>query len=117
MIWLNQNGIGVLLDDYSARTFGQLAKRLQDKGTPAELLHEDRKAVEKRNWLANDYFWDRAVDFTMDEGRAAMIDELQIVNERFEALDQRLEALARNWRTPRGMTDEVVAETMERMRA
>ena len=113
--WLNQHGIGVLLDKYSERTFGQLARHLAEKGLPADLVEEMRRGVRERNRLAHTYFWERAIEFVTDEGRTMMIEELAAAADQFEALENKLDPIVQKWRTARGITDDVVRETMDRM--
>jgi len=113
--WLNQNGMAVLLDRYSKNTFGQLAYELKKKGVPTVVLDEIEAAVKDRNWLAHNYFWDRAIDFAREDKREGMVKELAAMADRFAALDAKLTPLVRKWGSDRGVTDEVVRQTMDRM--
>jgi hypothetical protein len=115
--WLNEHGMGVLLDRYSKHTFGQLAKRLREKGIPADLLGEIESALKDRNWLAHSYFWDRAIEFAREDLRESMIKELAAMRDRFAGLDAKLTPFVRRWSADRGITDEVVQQTMKRMLA
>ena len=61
-------------EDLFSRTLGQLASEV---GKLAGLSEDEKerlqKALIKRNWLAHNYFWERAVEFASESGRASMI--------------------------------------------
>jgi len=71
--------------DYDARlaenfqsTFGALVTKFKELADPehVRLTEQLEKAVDDRNDLAHQYFWDRVSQFCSSEGRAQMITEL-----------------------------------------
>jgi len=63
---LFRNTLGILL--------GRVRKRVNVSGDLESALTE---ALERRNWLAHDYFWKKVHLLETDEGRRSMIQELQ----------------------------------------
>ncbi len=71
--------------DYDARlaenfqsTFGALVTKFAELAGPrhVRLTEQLKKAVDDRNDLAHQYFWDRVSQFCSSDGRAQMITEL-----------------------------------------
>ena len=67
---------------------------------PENLSWDLKNALNKRNWLAHDYFWERAVQFMTTEGRADMIEEL----------------LSIEWAEVNGLTREMLQGELGRLR-
>jgi hypothetical protein len=75
-------------------TLGNLLKRLdQVVGIPIDLEVMIVEAKRLRDFLAHHYYRERAKDFVTREGRDRMINELAEMREKFEAIDQRIQAL------------------------
>jgi hypothetical protein len=75
----------------AAATLGQLVSKLNTLGqVPSDLGQRLSESVRTRNWLAHDYFWDRAGHFLTPEGRHVMITELQRHRVQLQALDEAL---------------------------
>ena len=55
------------------------------------------KALEKRNWLTHNYFWERTGYFMTVEGRNFMLKELQEVSSFFEGLYNYLVKITDEW--------------------
>jgi hypothetical protein len=100
-----------LAENYKA-TFGTLVSKfiaLADSEY-AEMAERLTKANDRRNELAHHYFWDRAIQFCSDKGRAEMIDELDHIRDEFTALDEELCRLAEESIRRRGYSPELLRQ-------
>ena len=78
-------------EEVFAKTIGRLLNRLKKQVTlPPNLDKTLIKALQKRNWLAHEYFWERAVQLLTLSGRNRMIDELSNIIDFFSKLDVHL---------------------------
>ena len=92
------------------RTLGMLIKRLRAEGQVTTSIEEHLDEVlEKRNWLAHRYFNERAVEFTLYDGRAKMLEELQEVHDLFRKVEVMINEVTRPISIKYGMTDEILA--------
>ncbi len=67
-----------LLESLFSKTMGRLVRDIGEVAKLSEREEEQlREALNKRNWLAHRYFWERARVFLSASGRVAMIQELQ----------------------------------------
>jgi len=105
-----------LLERRYRKTLGALVAELRkaEKGD-AELEGDLVAALEKRNWLAHHYFWDRAGKFMTSNGRYSMMEELKLINDEFSALDKRLSQVTTRWRKKVGITDEIIDAEMRKL--
>jgi hypothetical protein len=100
------------------KTMGGLIHDLQAHGaTPAGLQGSLRDALRKRNWLAHHFFRERASDFMTRSGRSRMLAELDECRDLFHATDSLLEQAVRPVRLTAGLSDEMLADILEKMRA
>lgn len=102
-------------DQYEERelgqTMGKLIRRLQEAGQPTDEIRELLgKSLKNRNWLAHEYFSDRAIAFTQFEGRTCMIDELEALKDGFQHCAALLDAITLPVARKFGLTDERLAE-------
>jgi hypothetical protein len=95
------------------RTLGMLVAKIRAV-TPVPLAIEGRlvRAVRLRNWLAHEYFWDRAWQILTVQGRAEMIVELDAAAEFLESLDGELTGVSDSWLARVGVSREVVEAEM-----
>ena len=64
-------------DEVFTKTVGRLLKRLKEQiPIPPNLDKTLAEALKKRNWLAHDYFWERAGHMLTSHGKEKMIEEL-----------------------------------------
>lgn len=105
-----------ILADLFSRTLGHLVTKV---GKLAELGEGEkeqlREALNKRNWLAHRYFWERATAFISEPGRGAMIEELQEAACSFQALDELFTKRTIEWRETVGITQQSVDQELERL--
>lgn len=105
-----------LLGELFQDTFGRLIRRLRrETAVPPAFDATTQAALEKRNWLAHHYFWDRAPHFVTESGRDAMLAELQSAVAEFEYLNEQLTRITDAWRERHGITEEMIAEERERL--
>ena len=105
-----------LLQSNFEKTLGQLVAKLRKKATiPDESEQMLSDALRKRNWLAHEYFWERAARFNTGEGRATMIDELKALIADLEKVDARFRATVREWGEKHGVTQEILDEEMKKL--
>lgn len=83
-----------LYESLNKRTFGQLLKAVKKRAEiPEPLMSNLEEALIKRNWLAHDFFYDRAVHLTEHDGRAIMIQELRKLAELFQVADRMIDSV------------------------
>lgn len=94
-------------------TLGDLAAELEGV-LPAELSGEVRKAVDARNFLAHQFWFERAhLMFSVDEVRGLIV-ELDGYAEMFERLDSRVLEWSKPMHRALGLTDEVLRDSLIR---
>ena len=107
-------------DQYESRelgqTMGKLVRRLREAGQPTQSIERALADVLlQRNWLAHGYFSDRAIEFTLPEGRSGMIAELESLREVFMAAADELDAITLPLATKYGMTEEMLSKVQAEM--
>jgi len=114
---ITRSGIDAFMNRQFDSTLGQLVRELQRYvEVPNDLEESLRKALSRRNWLAHDYFRERAEDFVTDAGCHRMIEELGVAQRLFQGVDEKLTGLVRPIREKFGLTDEaIVAESQALM--
>lgn len=106
-----------LLESNFQKTLGELIGHIH-KSVPVSKKFKFTllKALKKRNWLAHKYFWERAVEFTKEDGRRSMICELKGIAGLFEDIDFKLTAIMWQWGEKHGITKEVIEKEMKRLK-
>lgn len=85
----------IFMDDHFELTMGGLISRLRTSSKLANTLYTDlAKAKELRNFLAHNYFRERAEEFLSKVGRISMLEELQDAQRLFERVDEDLKTAA-----------------------
>jgi hypothetical protein len=108
--------VDTFMDRHFETTMGRLMKALRDvTAVPPDIEHLLRDALKRRNWLAHDFFRDRATEFVSFDGREQMLREVDACRSCFQTADQRLEEIIRPIRVKAGITDEVVERAYQRM--
>lgn len=74
-----------------------------------------RNALSKRNWLAHNFFRERATEFLSVKGREIMLKEIEECRILFEDADTQLEAIVEPVRKKAGVTDELIANELQRL--
>lgn len=97
-------------------TLGRMIKDLEGfTNVSPDLSKKLSEALKIRNWLAHDYFRERAREFLSHEGRTIMINELDdatnTMNEADAELSVTLDPILKKY----GITEELIAKTSEEM--
>ncbi len=106
----------LLLESHFQKTLGRLIYKLRKSLPIAEDLEFTLlEALDKRNWLFHNYFWERAQKFMKEDGREAMIEELQEIAYYFEKVDHKLDMILLLWGEEHGVTEEIIQKKMENL--
>ena len=96
------------------KTLGQLIHKLESHVTiPPNLNNNLLEALRKRNWLAHDYFYDRAHDLLTPDGNEKIIEELTSLYRFFSDLDLHLMSIVDKWSTKVGIAEGIENEIKE----
>ena len=99
-----------------SKTLGSLIKKLEKKITIPPNLNQDLNyALDKRNWLAHEYFYDRPGEIHTPEGRNKMINELSEIYENLRKIDDRLELIIDKWVKNVGIKDELIKDMIKKL--
>jgi hypothetical protein len=104
-----------LYNSLNKRTFGQLFKSVKKRAeVPEPLLSNLDRALIKRNWLAHDFFYDRAVHLTDHDGLVTMIQELRELTELFQVTDRMIDSVCKDVWHSFGVTEDWVDREIEK---
>jgi len=108
--------VDAFMDRQFETTMGQMMKALRDvTPVPSDVESLLRDALRRRNWLAHDFFRERATEFMSTLGRQQMLSEVDECRACFEAADKRVDEIVRTLRIKAGITDELLAEEYQLM--
>mgnify|MGYP001614264598 FL=1 len=103
-------------DDVFSKTIGRLLQRMRKQiAVPPNLDRTLDEAHQKRNWLAHEYFWERAGELLTKPGRDKMIEELTTLSEFFSKVDAHLTAIYEKWAKRIGIPDEAIQERLRQL--
>lgn len=112
------NDFDIYEESEMSQTMGKLIRRLQEVGQQTSTLeHSLSNVLKSRNWLAHGYFSDRAIEFTMKDGRADMISELEEMKEQFQLCAQELDAITLPVMRKFGLKDDMLSKIQADMEA
>jgi len=105
-----------LLSKNFKKTLGQLFHKMRDDLHIAdEIKQEIEAALQLRNFLIHNYFWERMLQFNTSSGRQAMLEELYHACTIFHDVDSKVEAITKAWAAKRGVTEQVYAKELEKL--
>lgn len=105
-----------MFDDALGKVIGKLLKRLRQKmKVPPNLDRNLEEARNKRNWLAHDFFWDRAGELQTSRGRDKLIDELDQLADFFSKIDTHLTSIYEKWIKKTGIPLDVIEKEYQRL--
>lgn len=105
-----------LLQSHFDRTLGALVRELgKSISLPTDFEKMLCIALEKRNWLAHRYFWERAGHFVSSKGRDRMIEELQETIDYLERLDAKLTEVTEAWARRHNITSKDLQQALEKV--
>lgn len=97
-------------------TLGRMIKDLEKfTNVSPSLSKKLSEALKIRNWLAHDYFRERAREFLSSEGRMSMIKELDDATSTMNAADAELSLTLDPMLKKYGITEELIAKVSEEM--
>jgi len=106
------------MDRHFETTLGKMIRSLKAVvSVPPDLEVSLSDALKKRNFLAHDYFRERATEFMIKTGRDEMIAELEDARELFDAAGKKLDEVVKPLREQFGFTDEGFAKYFEEYKA
>lgn len=104
---LTQDEWLVLYNNLNSKTFGQLLRHVKKRiEISQELIDALQSTLKNRNWLAHDFFYDYAIEFSDSKGRHVMICKLQELIKQFQLADRAVESLNLNIWSKFGVTKE-----------
>ena len=112
---IGRHKISAFMDQQSTYTLGKLLRELKKYASvPDELEQILEEALEKRNWLAHDYFKEREEEFMSSAGCNLMISELEGAQQLFVDATHTLNISVKPIRERFGLTDEVIDRELQR---
>jgi len=100
----------------SRKTMGRLIRKLKElKNIDNELEASLSLTLQKRNWLAHTYFFDRASDFISENGRTKMLEELQATIDIFNKVEDTLAPITKELCDKYGLTETVLDKIQQQM--
>jgi hypothetical protein len=98
------------------KTIGRLLHRMRSQiAIPLNLDRTLNEAMQKRNWLAHDYFWVRAGEIMTSRGRNKIIDELTSLSDFFSMVDAHLVSIYEKWCDKIGVPQEVIQQNLKNL--
>ena len=108
--------VDAFMNRHFQTTMGRMMKAIRDvTAVPSDVETLLGDALTRRNWLAHDFFRDRAREFMSIPGREQMLREVDECRACFEAADKRLDEIIRPLRVKAGITDELLAQEYQLM--
>lgn len=96
-----------LLSRNFKKTLGQLFHKMKDDlNISDEIKQEIEAALQLRNFLIHNYFWERMIEFNTSTGRQAMLEELDQACILFQEIDSKVTEITLEWAAKRGITEE-----------
>jgi hypothetical protein len=112
----DSNRRGEIQDEVFAKTIGRLLNRMRKHiSVPPNLNRTLGDALQKRNWLAHEYFWGRAGEMMTARGRKKMIDELTELSDFFSRVDAHLVSIYEKWSKKVGILQTVIDWNMKKL--
>ena len=104
--------------DLEKKTLGAVISSLSKTvGLPEGFEDRLKGALKVRNWLAHNYFWERAAHFVTPSGRERMRTELDEKAAFLEELDHELTELGEKYRRSVGVSDDMVRDIAAKLAA
>lgn len=103
-----------ILEENFLLTLGQLLNSLKDigGGLPAEVIKDLDVALEIRNRLIHNYWWENSVRAVSTEGQKKIINELSGYIDFLEELDSKISDVYEKKAAGKGVTEKVVSQVM-----
>lgn len=94
-------------EEVTKHTLGRMLRRLETTGVslPHGVHGRLERALKLRNWLAHNYFYDRATEVALHSDREEMIAELQDAADYLASVDDELSTVTESWMAHHGIAD------------
>jgi len=100
---------GCIFEKEFKKTLGNMVEIMRKKMVlDSKFEKRLQDALELRNWLAHNYFWERAILFLNSDGREIMIEELQSTADNLAEIDCDLNYVTDEWLSKVGMSKETI---------
>jgi hypothetical protein len=108
--------VDAFMDRHFETPMGSMMRSLRGAAeVPSDLEDLLRNALKRRNWLAHDFFRERAHEFLTSAGRDQMLAEVDECRACFEAADKRLDEIIRPLRNKAGITDQMLEREYQKI--
>ena len=98
-------------DNEFTKTLGRMLATVRSRVTLSPTFESELEAaLERRNWLAHDYFWLRAHDVLSTKGRDKMIEELKEAADYLDTVDRQLTGVSERWMAKLGVDYQSLRE-------
>ena len=112
---ITSNTIDRVNNRLQKKTLGQIIGLVKSKLAFNSRFDDDlANALQYRNYLAHDFYFDHAEDLLSDTGRILMIDELKSILEHLQSVDVRMDELWISAYESLGISREVIEREMQR---
>ena len=103
----------VILETNFKKTLGNLISNIKKSvDLPEDFEKKLADALEKRNFIAHNYFWKRAMKLSHTRGQEEILAELGQLSTYFENMDRELTLVQRKWGYAKGVTDDTIYQVM-----
>ena len=101
-------------ESINSNTFGSLLKKVKRHvDIPKIVLEYLHKSLEKRNWLAHNFFSDRSMHMSDEDGMLVMIEELRELVSLFHITDKLLDTVYMNVWAKFGVDDDWIKNAIQ----
>lgn len=105
-----------LMSEKSQMTFGQLKREIESSNLfDSETMIKIENFHTKRDWLAHNYWWDRAIEFHNDKLRYKIIEELEGITSEFENLCNDIDKVQDNFLREKELNMESLIEEFSKL--
>lgn len=105
-----------LMSEKHQMTFGQLKREIESsKLFDSETMSKIEKFHTKRDWLAHNYWWDRALEFHSDTLRFKIIEELKEITAEFENLCNDIDKIQDSFLQEKGLNLESLIKEFSKL--
>lgn len=105
-----------LLAEKSQLTFGQLKREITEKKIFSDEVAEKIEMFHAtRDWLAHNYWWDRTVEFSRDDLRYKILDELDTLTTEFETLNEIIEEENNQFLIKKGVNVDQIMDDLSKL--
>jgi len=114
---LTEKDFDNLFDKMSKKTLGQLISEVRNHVNISKQLEEEmNQLLQKRNYIAHEFFVRHDTNFMSSNGRVEMIEELREITKNTQTVDNKVESITHSLWKKLGLTAEIVQKGLKKMR-